>query len=121
MIKVIVADDEEKVCSLICKLADWKAFDMEVVSTAYNGIEALERIKTLEPDVVITNIRMPGYDGIELIARAKEINEHIEFIIISGHRHFEYAQSAIKYGVSDYLLKPINKVELSDTLEKIRL
>jgi two-component system, response regulator YesN len=121
MIKVLIADDEEKVCTLIYKLINWKDFDMEVVATVYNGIEALERIKTLALDVVITDIRMPGYDGIELITKAKEINDHIEFIIISGYRHFEYAQSAIKYGVSDYLLKPIKKEELTDTLEKIRL
>ncbi|HBE78077.1 MAG TPA: DNA-binding response regulator [Firmicutes bacterium] len=121
MIRVLIADDEEKVCTLISKLVNWKDFDMEVVATVYNGIEALERIKELAVDVVITDIRMPGYDGIELIAKAKEINDHIEFIIISGYRHFEYAQSAIKYGVSDYLLKPIKKEELTATLEKIRL
>ena len=121
MIKVLIADDEEKVCTLIYKLVNWQDFDMEVVAMVYNGIEALERIKALELDVVITDIRMPGYDGIELIAKAKEINDRLEFIIISGYRHFEYAQSAIKYGVSDYLLKPIKKEELIDTLKKIRL
>ncbi len=121
MIKVLIADDEEKVCTLIYKLVNWKDFDMEVVATAYNGIDALERIQELKPDLVITDIRMPGYDGIELIAKAKEINDAIEFIIISGYRHFEYAQSAIRYGVSDYLLKPIKKEELTATLERIRL
>ncbi len=121
MIKVLIADDEEKVCTLIYKLINWKDFDMEVVATAYNGIDALERIEELKPDLVITDIRMPGYDGIELIAKAKEINDAIEFIIISGYRHFEYAQSAIRYGVSDYLLKPIKKEELTATLERIRL
>ncbi len=120
MIKVLIADDEEKVCTLIYKLVNWGDFDMEVVATVYNGIEALERIEELAVDIVITDIRMPGYDGIELISKVKEINDHIEFIIISGYRHFEYAQSAIKYGVSDYLLKPIKKEELTDTLEKIR-
>ena len=121
MIKVLIADDEEKVCILISKLVNWKDFDMEVVTTVYNGIEALDYIKKCPVDVAITDIRMPGYDGIELISKAKEINERIEFIIISGYRHFEYAQSAIKYGVSDYLLKPIKKEELNGTLEKIRL
>ncbi len=121
MIKVLIADDEEKVCTLIYKLVNWKDFDMEVVATAYNGIDALERIEELKPDLVITDIRMPGHDGIELIAKTKEINDAIEFIIISGYRHFEYAQSAIRYGVSDYLLKPIKKEELTATLERIRL
>ncbi len=121
MIKVLIADDEEKVCTLIHKLVNWRDFDMEVVATAANGIEALECITTHGVDVVITDIRMPGYDGIELIAKAKAINNRLEFIIISGYRHFEYAQNAIKYGVSDYLLKPIKKAELTETLKKIRL
>lgn len=120
MIKVVIADDEVKVCQLICNLVDWQSVDMEIVGVAYNGVEALELVETLQPDLVITDIRMPGYDGLEMIKRGKQIKEDIDFIIISGYSHFEYAQSAIKYGVSDYLLKPINKNELLDTLDKIR-
>lgn len=120
MLKVIVADDEEKICQLILKLVDWEALDMEVAGTAANGLEALEKIRQMSPDVVITDIRMPGCDGMEMIRQAKQINSDIEFVIISGYRHFEYAQTAIKYGVSDYLLKPVKKEELRSTLEKIR-
>ncbi|HHW01235.1 MAG TPA: response regulator [Thermoanaerobacterales bacterium] len=120
MIKVIIADDEEKVCQLIYHLIDWKSVDMEIVGVAHNGIETLELIKTLRPDLVITDIRMPGYDGLELINLGKQVKEDMDFIIISGYSHFEYAQSAIKYGVSDYLLKPIKKNELLETLNKIR-
>lgn len=120
MIRVIIADDEVKVCQLICGLIDWKSVDMEIVGVAHNGIEALELIKNLQPDLMITDIRMPGYDGLEIIKRGKQIKKDIDFIIISGYSHFEYAQSAIKYGVSDYLLKPINKKELLNTLNKIR-
>ena len=109
MIKVLIADDEEKVCQLICNLVDWASFDMQIVGTAANGIEALEKVRSLGPDLMITDIRMPGCDGLELIARAKAENEALEFVIISGYRHFEYAQTAIKSGVGDYLLKPIKK------------
>ena len=119
MIKVIIADDEEKVCRLICKLIDWKSVNMEVIGIAHNGIEALELVKNLKPDLVITDIRMPGYDGLELISYIKEIDPNIDCIIISGYRHFEYAQNAIKYGVVDYLLKPIKKDELMNTLIKM--
>lgn len=119
MLKVIIADDESKVCQLIEKLIDWPSFDMEIIGVASNGVEALEQIQRLDPDLVITDIRMPGYDGIEMIRRAKEIKPEVEFIIISGYRHFEYAQSAIRYGVSDYLLKPIKKTELENTLRKM--
>ncbi|MEG2452631.1 MAG: response regulator [Clostridium sp.] len=119
MLKVIVADDEEKICQLIVKLVDWTSLGMEVAAIASNGIEAMEKIISLKPDIVITDIRMPGYDGLELIKRAKSEGINTEFIIISGYRHFEYAQNAIRYGVGDYLLKPIKKDELMDALKRI--
>ncbi|WP_186429602.1 response regulator [Clostridium sp. BSD9I1] len=120
MIKVIIADDEEKVCQLIFNLIDWKSLDMEVVAMAHNGVEALELIEKFSPDIVVTDIRMPGYDGLEMIGRAKNIKESIYFIIISGYSHFEYAQNAIRYGVGDYILKPVKKDELLNTLTNIR-
>jgi len=120
MIKVVIADDEENVCQLIRGLIDWKSLDMEIVGVAHNGVEALELIKTLSPDLMITDIRMPGYDGLEMIQRAKMIKDNLDFIIISGYRHFEYAQNAIKYGVSDYLLKPIKKEDFLIALNKMR-
>lgn len=119
MVKVVVADDEEKVCQLILDLIDWEEKGMEVVGVAHNGIEALEYVKKWHPDLLITDIRMPGYDGLELIQQAKEEKKDLQFIIISGYRHFEYAQSAMQYGVKHYLLKPINQQELSDTLDGI--
>lgn len=119
MLKVLIADDEEKICQLIQKLIDWQSLNMQVIEVANNGIDAFEKIEALSPDVVITDIRMPGYDGLDLIRKTREIGKHAEFVIISGYRHFEYAQSAIKYGVSDYLLKPIKKDELTETLRKI--
>ncbi|MEY8351992.1 response regulator [Lachnospiraceae bacterium 54-53] len=120
MLKVLIADDEEKICQLIEKLIDWNALGMKLSGVANNGIEALEKIEALSPDVVITDIRMPGYDGLDLVKKTRELDLNVEFVIISGYRHFEYAQTAIKYGVSDYLLKPIKKQELAETLEKIK-
>ena len=64
MLRVLIADDESKVCQLIEKLVDWDVLGMEVVAVAENGIEALEKIKEFHPDIVITDIRMPGYDGL---------------------------------------------------------
>lgn len=117
--KVIIADDEEKVCQLIEHLVDWKTMGMEIAAVAHNGIEALEAIRKWQPDIVITDIRMPGYNGLDLIRQSKEILPNLEFIIISGYRHFEYAQTAIRYGVKDYLLKPIKKEELNNTLKRM--
>lgn len=118
--KVLVADDEERVCALICALIDWEGLGLEKVGTAYDGISALALIEQTKPDLVITDIRMPGLDGLELIRRAKEIQSQLQFIIISGHKQFDYAQSAIKYGVAEYLLKPIKQVELNQTLSRMR-
>lgn len=87
---------------------------------AENGLEALELIKSREPDILITDIRMPGCDGLELIRSAKELMPDLEVVIISGYAHFEYAQKAMKYGAGYYLLKPIKQTELMETLVKIR-
>ena len=67
MLKVLIADDEHKICQLIEKLVDWETLDMKVVAVAENGIEALEMIRKYSPDIALTDIRMPGYDGLELI------------------------------------------------------
>lgn len=120
MIKVLIADDEEKVCLLIKKLINWEYLDMQSIAIAHNGIEALSLIEQYRPDIVITDIQMPGCDGLEMIEKAKQLNEEVKFIIISGYRHFEYAQKALKYGVCDYLLKPIKKEELNSTLLKMK-
>ncbi len=118
--KVIIADDEDKICQLIYKLVDWEQLEMQVMAIVHNGIEALEAIEKYRPDIVITDIRMPGYDGLEMIRRAKDVCGNMDIIIISGYRHFEYAQNAIRYGVKDYLLKPVKKAELTDTLTRIK-
>ena len=119
MMKVLIADDEIKVCQLISHLIDWQAFGLEVAGIVNDGKSAFQFICEKKPDIVVTDIRMPNYDGIELVKRSKELFPDIHFIIISGYSHFEYAQNAIKYGVEDYLLKPLKKKELEGTLNKI--
>ncbi len=120
MQKVMIADDEERICRLIEALVDWEKVGMEVVAIAHNGLEAAQMVKEERPDILITDIRMPGCSGLELIERVKKNIPELEIIIISGYAHFEYAKSAIKYGVGEYLLKPINKEELNSTLERLR-
>lgn len=119
MIKLVIADDEERVCSLIYSLGEWEKFGVEVVGKASNGIEALEFITNDNIDILITDIRMPGCNGLELITKIKEINSKIKIIIVSGYASFEYAQTAIKEGVDYYLLKPVNKEELNEAVEKL--
>ena len=116
---VVVLDDEEKVCRLILQLVDWEKLGMTVAGTAHNGVDGLDLIQKVRPDLVITDIRMPGMDGLELIGRIRGLLDGVDFIIISGYHQFEYAHNAIRFGVEDYLLKPIKQTELNATLEKI--
>lgn len=120
MIKVIIADDEERICQLTKALIDWDSLGMEISGIAHNGLEATELVKLHAPQILITDIRMPGCNGLDLIQNVKRMIPNLEIIIISGYAHFEYAQNAIKYGVGNYLLKPINKSELNSTLEKLK-
>jgi len=120
MIKVIIADDELKVCKLIEFLIDQESLDMEIVDIVHNGIDAIDAIKKHQPDIVITDIKMPGCDGLEMIKRSKKIMPYLEYIVICKCKQFEYVQKAIQYGVRDYLLKPIDKEELTHTLQRVK-
>ena len=119
MLRVVIADDEARVCSLIRILIDWETLDLELAGIAANGVEALELIGREHADILITDIRMPGCSGLELIEKAKALVPELEIVIISGYAHFEYAQQAIRFGVSEYLLKPISQQQINDTLKKL--
>ena len=118
MLKVIIADDEEKTRKTIKQALPLKQLRLEVCATASDGLEALELIKKHDPDILITDIRMPDCDGLTLISKARALKPDLEIIIISGYAHFECARAAINYGISSYLLKPVNKQLLFDALEK---
>jgi two-component system response regulator YesN len=120
MIKVFIADDEVFVLQLIQRIIDWTALGMEIVGTANNGEAAFKEIINLVPDIVIVDVKMPGYDGITLMQKVRAVNERVRFIIISGHKRFEYAKSAMKYNVEDYILKPIDEKELENILKKLK-
>lgn len=119
MIKVLIVDDEKKVCQLIVNLIDWEELGFEVVGVMNDGVAAYKFIQKNTVDVLITDIRMPGCDGMELIRKVKILYPNMFVAIISGYGQFDYAQNAIKYGVSDYLLKPIRKKDLMTMLRKI--
>ena len=120
MIKVLIADDEKKICRLIEMLCDWETMGMEIIGFAHSGPEAIEIISQKKPDILIIDIRMPGCDGIEVIGKAREMNLPLEIIIISGYADFAYAKAAITHGVSGYLLKPIKRNELEEALEQAK-
>ena len=116
MIKVLVADDEKKLCRLIEMLCDWDGLGMEIIGFAHNGPDTIRALQEKRPDILIVDIRMPGCDGIEVIEKGREMTLPMEVIIVSGHADFAYAKAAIAQGVSGYLLKPIKKAELEEAL-----
>lgn len=119
MLKVMIADDEEKVCWLIDKLIRWDELGMERVACVHDGATALKTILQEKPNIVITDVRMPEMDGLEVIRNVMEAGVETTFVVVSGHRQFEYAYSALKYGVEDYLLKPIKREEINHILQRI--
>lgn len=117
MIRIVIVEDEALVKKGLLLTTDWESFDCEVVGEASNGYEGVEVITKLKPDIVITDIRMPGLDGMQMMeALTGKVDS--EYIIISGYSEFEYARQAVKFGVKDYLIKPINDDELNGAIRK---
>lgn len=119
MYSVYIADDEMWVIVGLKKRIEKTGLPFQVVGEANNGVMALEKIEKKKPDILFTDIRMPGYNGLELLEllRKKELDTKV--VLISGYAEFEYAQSAIRNGAYDYLLKPIDQDKLQTVLERI--
>lgn len=117
--RIIIVDDEPKIIQLIRQLGKWEELGIEIVDECHDGEAALESILRNKPDFVLSDIKMPVYDGIQLIEKVREHYLDTLFILLSGYRHFEYARSAIQLNVMDYLLKPIDEGQLNETLEKV--
>lgn len=118
--RMILVDDEEEVRKGIIRKIAWEQLGFQVVGDAENGEDALEKIEQLEPDVVMTDIRMPYMDGLTLSARIRQKYPSIKILIFSGFDDFEYAQQAIKLNVTEYILKPVNVEELTEILNRVR-
>lgn len=116
MLKVLFADDEPLMLEGLRFLVDWEHLDFEVCGEALDGEDALQLIQSTRPDLVITDVRMPVIDGLELIRTIHESDFQPKFIIFSGYADFEYAKEALKYGVSNYLTKPMDERELTEAL-----
>jgi len=118
--KLLVVDDEELVRNAIISKLDWSSLGFEPVMQAEDGEQALEMALEFKPEVVLTDVRMPFMDGLELAERlAKELPD-TKVIILSGHDEFEYAQEAIKIGVMDYILKPIRSAKLTELMRNVK-
>jgi len=121
MMKLLIADDEYLVTDSLKYIVEKFVGDVEVVGTARSGREAIEKAMELKPDIVFMDIHMPGIDGIEAIKQLKAAGLDVTFVIITAYEYFSYAKEAINLGVHDYLLKPINRNKVVETLEAICL
>lgn len=119
--KILLADDEEEVRKSIIKKIPWEELGFCVVGDAENGEDALEKVNLLEPDLVLTDIKMPYMDGLTLAECIRKENSGIEIVMFSGFDEFEYAKQAIKLNVIEYILKPVNVEELTEILKKIKI
>ena len=115
--KVILVDDEKAIVESISKIVDWESHGFTLTDTCLNGFQALEAIKRSQPDIVITDIKMPVIDGIQLIQKTREFNDQVIFIILSGYGEFEPAKRAMKEGVREFLLKPCSEEEIIEALK----
>ncbi len=113
---ILIVDDESLVRASIRFALKELPLSNQVVGEAENGDDALEQYKRLLPDVVITDVRMPGMNGLDFIETVRKTDNITQFIIVSGFSDFEYARHALRFGVGDYVLKPVKPAELSDAL-----
>ncbi|MCL6589357.1 MAG: response regulator transcription factor [Firmicutes bacterium] len=121
MDKVLLVDDEPYVIEGLKTMIDWGKYGYLICGEASNGEDALQMIRALAPDLVVTDIRMPVLDGLQLIRQTREEgNSKVQFIILSGYDDFSYIQYAMKYGINDYLLKPVDDQEINGILDRHR-
>lgn len=120
MYKLMIVEDEEIIRKGIVKSINWGELGFEVIAEACNGSDCLEKIKIQRPDIVLTDVRMPVMDGLELARRVNESYKNIKIIILSGFSDFEIARSALKFQVYDYLLKPTDKKIFLETFKTLK-
>lgn len=120
MLKVLIVEDEEMIRKGIVLTVDWAALDCVVVGEASNGLEGLEAAKRLEPTLIITDLKMPKMDGIEMLRALRAQGCGAYVIILTAYDDFTYAQSALRLGAVDYLLKPFHDGELEKAVNHLR-
>lgn len=118
MLKVLIADDEKAIRESISQCINWKELGLQLLGTYANGVELYDAILNESPDIVLTDIKMPGMNGLELIEKISHTALDIQFIVLSGYGEFEYAQTSMRYGVRHYLLKPCNVEQLQTALKE---
>lgn len=119
MFRILIVDDEPSVVDALAHTLPWTALDIDEVLVAYSAREALRQIERQHVDIIITDIRMPGMSGIELLQQIRTVNKHTRFILLTGHAEFQYAKEALHLQVVEYLLKPVRDETLVSVLRSI--
>ena len=119
MYKIAIVDDESIIRRGLTHNINWNELGYEVIGTASDGEEGLELMQQQKPDIVISDIRMPVLDGLEMVRKARQLRLPCKVILMSGYEEFRYAQCAINLKVEKYLLKPINNDDLIRVVQRV--
>ena len=120
-LRVLLVDDEIIIREGFKRLFDWDAHDCEVAGEAADGMEALSRIDTLDPDLVIMDINIPILNGLKVIQLSRMKHPDIAFVIVSGYDDFAYCREALRLQITDYILKPVNYEEFGSCIDNLKI
>lgn len=120
MLDILVVEDEEMIRKGIILTINWKALDCKVVGEASNGVEALEAVKKLKPSLIISDIKMPKMDGLEMLRILRQGGNNTDVIFLSAYDTFSYVQTALRLGAVDYIIKPFHEGELERSIKLIK-
>ncbi len=119
MYSLMVCDDEQIMIESVRHIVEKEFSSIRIIETARSGREAIEKTLTVKPDIILTDIRMPGINGLDAVKEIKKVHSDVKIVIVSVFEFFEYAKQAVELGVSEYLIKPVKKERLVDTLQRI--
>lgn len=120
MYTLLLVDDEEEVIEAIVKKVKWEELGFQVTGHANNGFKVMDMLEEMQPDVVMTDIRMPYMDGLELCAHIKAKYPATKILLFTGFDDFEYAKEAVHLEIEEYILKPLNAVEITEVFKRLK-
>jgi two-component system response regulator YesN len=119
MFSLLIVEDERWEREGLVEFLDWKALGIEVIGTAFDGIDGFEKALALRPDIIITDIRMPGMNGLDMAKRIREYLPDVRFVVLTGYSEFEYTREAIFLHVDDYVLKPVEEEDIRNAMHRV--
>ena len=120
MDKLLIVDDEDIEREGIANLIDWEQHGIKMVGTAWNGIDGLEQMERLRPNIVLVDIKMPGMNGLEMIHRARPLYPETVFVILSGYGEYEFTSQAMEEGIRHYILKPCDEEKITTVIKRVQ-